>query len=66
MSFVIVLLSESLGWIPTEKEKSEAGVKGWPEGVSFLEMEIIKGAFATMNRDGMILIRFYRCGFITC
>lgn len=53
MSFVIVLLSETLGWIPTEKEKREAGVKGWPRNVSFFEMEILKGAFAINNSNGM-------------
>lgn len=53
MSFVIVLLSETLGWIPTEKEKREAGVKGWPRDVSFFEMEILKGAFAINNSNGM-------------
>ena len=53
--FFITLLSDTLGWVPTESQIREAGL---PEqlakslGCSVLEMEILNGAFWPNNPNG--------------
>lgn len=55
MLFTIVLLSETLGWIPSVGQAEESGASGimqWPAGTSLLEMLIVQGAFLTGNANG--------------
>ena len=52
--FLVVLLSERLGWVPSAEEvpRSVAEQYGWLPGMSLLETIIIHAAYTTNNQNG--------------
>ena len=54
MLVVIVLLSETLGWVPSKEQLISANVNttNYPIGTSLLEMLVAEGAFLSGSPNG--------------
>lgn len=52
-TFIVVLISETFGWVPSKGQLMEAGVDitKYPEGTSLFEILIAQGTFLTDNAN---------------
>ena len=50
----LAFLSEQVGYIPSSEMAPSLGCTDWIDGISLLEMEIVKGAFFASNPNGKL------------
>jgi DNA polymerase III delta prime subunit len=53
----LAFLSEQVGYIPSSEMAPSLGCTDWIDGISLLEMEIVKGAFFASNPNALFLCR---------
>ena len=56
--FIVVLVSETLGWVPSKAQLIEAGVDitKYPVGTSLFEILIAEGTFFADNTNGNCML----------